>query len=189
MLGLASFMKRLPRLQYALALLCSSGHGVRAVTTDMDAGHASVSSGCHTSSSFSFYLLLPWMSSPSGLASFSTIFLLILFWPIFLPCASSSRPPLTASSERVSRNTSALGRFLRFDYETSPHCHQLCSCLFNLGRPHACLSGKWTAAIGRYTLRRTAGGGQCFGRTRPGWEWSEHTGRVCRFASFRRPLP
>lgn len=141
------------------------------------------------SPSISFYLLLPWMSSPSGLASFSTIFLLILFWPIFLPCASSSRPPLTASSERVSCNTSALGRFLRFDYETSPHCHQLCSCLFPLGRPHACLSGKWTAAIGRYTLRRTAGGGQCFGRTRPGWEWSEHTGRVCRFASFRRPLP
>lgn len=62
------------------------------MTTDMDAGHASVSSGCHTSSSFSFYLLLPWMSSPSGLASFSTIFLLILFWPIFLPCALVHHP-------------------------------------------------------------------------------------------------
>lgn len=145
---------------------------------------ASVSSGCHTSSPFSFFPgcplrpdwpppLRPSCSSSSGLSSYLVHHRLSLLSPHPQSACHATPQPLDVSS----------------DHETSLHCHQLCSCLFPLGRPHACLSGKWTAAIGRYTLRRTTSGGQCFGRTRPRWEWSEHTGRICRFASFRRPLP
>lgn len=114
MLGLASFMKRLPRLQYALALLCSSGHGVRAVITDMDAGHASVSSGCHTSSPFSFFPGCPprpdcppsprsSCSFSSGLSSYLVHHRLALLSPHPQSACHATPQPLDDSSDSIMR--------------------------------------------------------------------------------------